>query len=367
MKKCLAMLLSVMLIAGLATGCGAKSEEAATAETTKETTEAATEETTDAEATVAESADKAATEIIKTINGKELTKIGFSAPAMDNEFMTNLDASLKETAAQYGIEVITSEAEQSTSKQVEQIENMVTMGCQAICVSPVDLDGILDTLKSAKQAGVVISLCGVIPESKDYYDVVANVEQTDLGQSAAKAAAAWIDKTFPDAADGSIEVAILALDNSTEAIKRDDALKTVEQLTKKAKIVEVYDSTGAQSVPTKAQEYTEMMLISHPNVKCILAYSDFMGLPADEVIMRTPNINKDQFGIFACDYSEAGCEAIAKSVNGESTYRGSGAFGVTFGKTMFDTVVGNVQVDDKGVYYEPAFEINPDNVANYLK
>lgn len=303
---------------------------------------------------------------VTTLNGKTLTKIGFSAPAMDNEFMTNLKSSLEDAAAEYGIEVVTSVAEQSTAKQVEQIENMVTMGCEAICVSPVDLDAILDALKDAKDKGVVISLCGVVPEDKAYYDVVANVEQFDLGNMAAKAAAEWIDNTFPDAEDGSIEVAILALNNSAEAIKRADGLKSIEELTSKAKIVVEYDATGSSSIPTKAQEYAEMMLISYPDVKCVLAYSDFMGLPADEVIMRTPSIDKEEFGIFACDYSYAGCEAIEKSLTNESTYRGSGAFGVKFGKVMFDTCVGNVEVDDLGVYYEPAFVINQDNVNEYL-
>lgn len=43
-----------------------------------------------------------------------------------------------------------------------------------------------------------------------------------------------------------------------------------------------------------------------------------------------------------------------------------GAFGVTFGKTMFDTVVGAVEMDEAGVYYEPTFFINAENVADYL-
>lgn len=364
MKKYLSLLLVIMLLGIPFAGCSDnKTTETDVpvkeSEATTDTTEKSAEEV--ANDTVEELAK------VTTLNGKTLTKIGFAAPAMDNEFMTNLKKSLEEEGAEYGVEVVTSVAEQSTAKQVEQIENMVTMGCEAICVSPVDLDAILDSLKHAKDNGVVISLCGVIPNDKAYYDVVANVEQYDLGNMAAKAAAEWIDKTFPDAADGSIEVAIFALNNSNEAMKRADGLKSIEELTSKAKIVVEYDATGAASIPTKAQEFAEMMLISYPNVKCILGYSDFMGLPADEVIMRTPSVDKAKFGIFACDYSQAGCEAIAKSNTNESTYRGSGAFGVKFGKVMFDTVVGNVEFDDLGVYYEPAFIINGDNVNEYLQ
>ena len=364
-KKLLSMMLSAAMVTGLLAGCGQAAQTPAPEAPAAETAEV-TEETEPA-ADVAEEVVSEAAEAVQTINGVELTKIGLSVAAMDNEFTTNLSDTLQATAAEYGVEVVVAQADQTTAKQVEQIENMVISGCQAICVIPVDLTGILDALKSAKEKGVVISMCGCIPESKDYYDVVANVEQFDLGQSAAKAAAEWIDATFPDAEDGSIEVGILALNNTEEAIKREQGLEEIEKLTSKAKIVEVYDSTGAASIPTKAQEYTEMMLVSHPDVKCILAYSDFMGLPADEVIMRTPSVDKAQFGIFGCDYSSTGCEAIKKSATDESTYRGSGAFGVKFGTVMFDTVIGAVQVDDLGVYYEPTFDIKASNVDEYLK
>lgn len=340
-KKVLSLVLVTAMVCTSLIGCGSKNEDAAGGE--------------------------GGSEAVKLINGEELTQVGFSAPAMDNEFQTNLSSTLEAACEENGVKYIVSEAQQSAAKQAEQIENMVTTGCQAIVVSPVDLDGILDSLKNAKNSGAFIAMIGVVPPSKDYYDVVVNVEQTDLGSSAAKAAAAWIDKTFPDAEDGSIEVALLTLDNSEEAIKRGEALAKVEEYTSKAKVVDTYDSTGASSIPTKAQEYTEMCLTEHPDVKCIITYSDFMGLPADEVVMRTQGIDPAQFGIFGCDFSSAGAEAIAKSKTNESTYRASGAFGVAFGKTVYDTIVGNVEVDADGVYYEPAFELTVDNVDEYLK
>ena len=363
-KRMLAIVLSLSMVCTALAGCGAGSETTGDTESgagSEDNTEA---EDSSASADSSVSADEAGG--VTLVNGTTLTKVGFSAPAMDNEFQTNLSSSLEAACEANGIEYMVSEAQQSAATQTQQIENMVTSGCEAIVVSPVDPDGIKDALKNAKDNGVFVAMVGVIPESKDYYDVVANVDQTDLGSSAAKAAASWIDATFPDAEDGSIEVALLTLDNSEEAIKRGEALANVEEYTSKAKVVATYDSTGASSIPTKAQEYTEMMLVEHPDVKCILCYSDFMGLPADEVVMRTAGIDPSTFGIFGCDYSSAGAEAIAKSANNESTYRASGAFGVTFGQTIYDIMVGNLEVDEQGVYYEPAFELTVDNVDEYL-
>lgn len=360
-KRMLAIAMTMAMACAALAGCG--SSESGTSENSAGSAGTTSES---APAEDGSEADASSEGGVTLINGETLTKVGFSAPAMDNEFQTNLNSSLEAACKANGIEYTVSEAQQSAATQTQQIENMVTSGCQAIVVSPVDPDGIKDALKNAKENGVFIAMIGVVPESKDYYDVVANVDQTDLGSSAAKAAASWIDETFPDAEDGSIEVALLTLDNSAEAIKRGEALKNVEEYTSKAKVVATYDSTGASSIPTKAQEYTEMMLVEHPDVKCILCYSDFMGIPADEVVMRTAGIDPATFGIFGCDYSSAGAEAIAKSADNESTYRASGAFGVTFGQTVYDVMVGNLEVDDQGVYYEPAFELTVDDVEEYL-
>lgn len=363
-KRMLAIALSMSMACALLIGCGSGNENAGSGES--ETVSEVNANAEEGSLSTESNASSGETGIVTLTNGKTLTKVGFSAPAMDNEFQTNLSSSLKAACDANGIEYMVSEAQQSAATQTQQIENMVTSGCEAIVVSPVDPDGIKDALKNAKDNGVFVAMVGVIMESKDYYDVVANVDQTDLGSSTAKAAASWIDETFPDAADGSIEVALLTLDNSEEAIKRGEALRNVEKYTSKAKVVAAYDSTGANSIPTKAQEYTEMMLVEHPDVKCILCYSDFMGIPADEVVMRTAGIDPATFGIFGCDYSSAGVAAIAKSADNKSTYRASGAFGVTFGQTIYDMIVGNLEVDDLGVYYEPAFELTVDNVDQYL-
>lgn len=177
-KKLLSVILAAVMTVGMLSACGQSAEEApAVQETeTEQTEEAPAEEPAEApEEAVQEEAES--TEGIMTINGEKLTKIGLAVAALDNEFTTNLADSLEAAAAEYGVETVIAQADQTTAKQVEQIENMVVSGCQAICIVPVDLDGILDTLKAAKEKGVVISMCGCIPESKDYYDVVANVEQ----------------------------------------------------------------------------------------------------------------------------------------------------------------------------------------------
>ena len=67
--KLLAVILAAAVVGTCITGCGAESQAAAGQE--KDTSNAKT---------------------VQMINGKDLTQVGFSAPAMDNEFQTNLSS-----------------------------------------------------------------------------------------------------------------------------------------------------------------------------------------------------------------------------------------------------------------------------------
>lgn len=80
-----------------------------------------------------------------------------------------------------------------------------------------------------------------------------------------------IEKTFPDAEDGSVEIAIIEERDSDDAIRRSDGLHEIEKLTSKAKVVYVAEQTITDGA-TKAQELADALFLQHPDVKCILTY-----------------------------------------------------------------------------------------------
>lgn len=85
-------------------------------------------------------------------------------------------------------------------------------------------------------------------------------------------AADWIDASFPDAEDGSIEVAVFENSSNDLFQQRAEGLKQVEELTSKAKIVEVYDLAGQQNSGAKCQEYADALFLSHRTARWSLSF-----------------------------------------------------------------------------------------------
>jgi ribose transport system substrate-binding protein len=299
---------------------------------------------------------------------KKIGKIGLSVHTLGMEFFMEVKKSMETLAAQDGNEIVTLSCEGDTAKQIEQIENFVTMECKYIVVFPTEFTALKDSLRAAKKNGVKILIVGTIPtEDKDCYDLAVTVDQYLLGQTAAKLAAEWIDETYPDAPDGSIEVATFGLTPSPDLKARSEALKEVEKFTKKAKVVTNFDLVGEMNQAAKSQEYAEMMLVQYPNIKCVITFSDDMSIAVDEVIMRTPSIDKSKFAIFGCGITETACKLIIKAVNNQSTLRADAALSPDAGEAYYKTITGEFKVDKDCAYVDPVFIVDASNADKYFK
>lgn len=347
-KKCLAMAMAAMMMLGLLAGCQSASSGTAESSGAADSSESAAEQTTSE--TAADGAEHF---------------IGYSCMTFEDAYLVDTGNKLRELCEENGYQYTEMGAEGVASKQVEQIENMVTMGCDIICVCPIDVDALLDTFTKAREQGVRIVFVGDPLDNRDAFDVAVNVSQYDFGATAAQAAADWIDATFPDAADGSIEVAIF--ENTSQEVfqQRAEGLKSIEQLTSKAKIIETYDLAGQQNSGAKCQEYADALFLSHPECKVILSHSSDYATSIDEVVMRVAGLDVQQVGIFSCDWLQAAADSIKASPEGGSTIRAiidSGDLGVV----MFNAAMGNIEVDENGFASMPLTTVTAENVDDAI-
>ena len=65
------------------------------------------------------------------------------------------------------------------------------------------------------------------PDNLDAYDSVTVADQYQIGEAIAQNASDWVDATFPDAEDGSIDAVIIKLPTDAENIKRDEGMDTI--------------------------------------------------------------------------------------------------------------------------------------------
>lgn len=87
---------------------------------------------------------------------KEAYLIGESFMTMNNPFYKIISEEISSRVEAEGDRVILRDPALSLERQIEQIEEMLLMGVDAIVVTPVDLDGLTDVLLEAKKQGVRI-------------------------------------------------------------------------------------------------------------------------------------------------------------------------------------------------------------------
>lgn len=374
LKQFTAGLMAAAMVMSALTGCSTGSTASATTAATEAAkTEAAASEAAKPDATVAadQTAAEAANDLaekLKVVPDDQLY-LGCSLTTMADEYMIQFQENFEKLADERGIKYIIQGADSNAITQVEQIENMITMGVNAIFLWAIDVEGTADVLKKAKDKGIyVISGDGDVGYETGAVDIAYGVDQYAYGLGATEMAAEWIEKTFPDAADGSIEVCVYSNPSSTKFEARQKALLAIEDLTPKAKIVEEYNLAGETNLQPKCQEYADMMVANHPNVKVIICHSTSFGMAIDEVLQRSPSINAEEVGIFCVDWLEAGAEAVVKSMENKSCIRGLSMTETTNNAYCpFKLMTRELQPDlSTGMYYQGVMKVTPENVEEIM-
>lgn len=350
MKKILAMLLATAMTISLA-ACGSNSNPSTNSTKAAETTA------------------QGVTEAVETSADGDMSgkKVGFSALMMSSEFFANMSDEMEAYFTANGMEYTAADANASAETQIQNIENFVTMGMDYIILFAVDRASICDAAIKAREQGAFVITIGTTLAVPEAYDVCINVDQGESGEVEAQAAADWIEKTFPDAEDGTIKVAILETTDSEDAMARSKGLRKITELTSKAVIVETYDIASTENGAIKAQEYTEMLFLKNPDVKVILAYGTDLAGGADEIAGKNTVINKDEFAIFAVDVPEFIRNKVTASVDNSSLVRGTVMLGEGTPMTCYKLMDGSWmdRVVD-GIYKERCIPITPETIKEYF-
>ena len=86
-----------------------------------------------------------------------------------------------------------------------------------------EIDQLLPAIEEAKAAGIMVM--GVPPAKLAPFDAIMHTSQYEDGQKVAKMACDFIDAVYPDAADGSVETAIIGgASSSVGMFERDRGL-----------------------------------------------------------------------------------------------------------------------------------------------
>lgn len=82
--------------------------------------------------------------------------VGVSLLNLANEFIVTLETSMKEEAEKQGVRLVINDAQRDAGRQIQQIENFIAQGVDAIVLNPCELEASSPAVEKAIAAGIPI-------------------------------------------------------------------------------------------------------------------------------------------------------------------------------------------------------------------
>lgn len=332
-------ILAVAMLSGCS-GPGSGVTDAAKSETEAKT-----------EANAAKTEDK--TEATETKDGGY--KIGVTVQTLNNQAWSAPCARMQELAEESGNTLTYVSCDENVAKQIEQIENFISAGMDAIMINAVDYNSLETVCKEARDNGIKVMCWDDEMENSDLNWLVDNY---DVGLIVGQEAAKFINEKFPD---GACEVAVLNYPQTPILLERENGI--VDALAKdapNAKIVARQPAINAN----EGLSAMETILQANPDLKVVCAIGGGGSVGANEAL-KAANMIQDDVGVFAVDATD---QELAAMTAGEAIRMSVMLTGVdkVRGEAAYDLIMSmlNGTQKEKNIYRE-AFPVTEKNVNEY--
>lgn len=294
-KKVVACLLTATMVFG-AVGCRSNMSTNTAAPSEKSAEEASTE-------SEGESKESA----VNTVRGTDTgLKIGLAVQTLSNQIWAQQAEAIQTKAKEDGNEVTVVDCKENANTQIDQIENFISSGVDAIIVNPVDADAIEEACKEAREAGIMVVSWD---EEMTNADINWLIDNYDLGCGIGSFAAEWINETFEN---GECEVVVLGYPQTPILKQREDGiLDKLAEIAPNATIVANQPAIDT----TEGLNAMETILQSHPDVKVVCCIGGGGAAGSNEAFKGFYGSEyPENVGIFSTDLTD---ETISSMQNDE--------------------------------------------------
>jgi len=198
-------------------------------------------------------------------------KIGLSVSTLNNPFFVSLKDGVIKEAKKKGIKVITVDAQNDTAKQINDVEDLLQQGVDALLINPTDSAAISTAVQSANNVGVPVVTLDRSAEKGEVAALVAS-DNVKGGQMAAD----YIVKMVGEKA----QVAELeGVPGASATRERGKGFHNVAD-----KQLDVTAKQSADFDRTKGLNVMENIIQGKPDIKAVFAHNDEMALGAIQAI-----------------------------------------------------------------------------------
>lgn len=240
--------------------------------------------------------------------GKDDGKItlGFSQVGAESGWRTANTTSIKEAAAEAGIDLKFDDAQQKQENQIKAIRNFIQQKVDVIAFSPVVESGWDTVLKEAKDAKIPVILTDRAVDSAD-----KSLYKTFLGSDFVKEgrlAGEWLVEK-EKAATGPVN--IVELQGTTGSAPANDRKKGFADAISANPNLKIIASQSGDFTRAGGKQVMEQFLKANPKIDVLFAHNDDMGLGALEAITAAGKVPGKDITIITVDAVKDGMQALA--------------------------------------------------------
>lgn len=227
-------------------------------------------------------------------------KFGFTCMTMNNPFFTTIESSIRKEVEANGDELITLDTKQDIATQIQQIEDMINQGIDALFLCPVDSEGIAPALDMLKEADIPVINFDTDVTDKDKVDTILVSNNEYAGQVVGEAMA----EKYPDGG----KIAILDAPYAEACVQRVEGfLKGLGDAKDKFEVVSQQNGKGdtAESLPI-----AENIIQANPDLVGFFCINDPSALGAFSAV-ESAGLT-DKIAVFGCDGSPDAKKSIAE-------------------------------------------------------
>jgi len=279
--------------------------------------------------------------------------VGFSQMESDNPWRLAETKSLRDEAAKRGYELVVTDAQGQTAKQVSNVEDLIARRVNLILLAPREYEGLAPALQAAKEAKIPVILvdrAAAGTPGEDYVTLLASnfVEQ-------GKRAAEWLAKKT----NGQAKIVELSGTAGASVAKdRGDGFR--EGIKAYPGMQIVASQTGDFSRASAQRVMQNVAQSLGKQITAVYAHNDEMALGAIEALKAVNKLDKVLVGgVDATGDALAAMKAGDLKITVFQDAKGQGAGGVDAAVKLYngDTVPGYVDV--------PYQLVTPDNLADF--
>jgi len=252
--------------------------------------------------------------------------VGFSQMESDNPWRIAQTKSLREEAAKRGVDLVVTDAQGQTAKQVSDVEDLIARRVNLILLAPREFEGLAPALQSAREAKIPVILVDREAAGVAGQDYVTFLGSNFVEQG--RRAAEWLAR----ATGGKASIVELSLTPGS-SVARDRAAGFREGIARHPGMKIIATQTGDASRAKGERVMQNVAQSLGPEITAVYAHNDEMALGAIQALKVSGRRPGKDVVVVSVDGQRAALEAIVAGELG-ATVESNPRFGPLAFKTI---------------------------------